>query len=150
MMPDYLDAKRFPWVFFADAFMWPFNNEHETGRNSDEGVYIPLQEKMLHRWMQQENVSKLPSSFVDYLKFISQTLEDNSKRGGIAMKFEVAYFRPTTFGDPSRATVEDIYQRFAAGGIPTEKEYRTHLGLLEQLRGSIAPDPGSPASGPRR
>src|ERR1051326_1649996 len=68
MMPDYLDPKRFPWVFFADAFMWPFNNERETGRNADEGVYIPLQEKMLHRWMQQENVSKLPPNFADYLK----------------------------------------------------------------------------------
>jgi uncharacterized protein len=60
MMPDYLDAKRFPWVFFVDSFMWPFNNQRETARNSDDGVYIPLQEKMLHRWMQQENVSKLP------------------------------------------------------------------------------------------
>ncbi|MGC2449610.1 MAG: hypothetical protein WA477_18325, partial [Candidatus Sulfotelmatobacter sp.] len=125
MMPDYLDAKRFPWVFFADSFMWPFNNQRETGRNPDEGVYIPLQEKMLHRWMQQENVSKLPTSFADYLNFISRTLEDNSKRGGIAMKFEVAYFRPTTFGDPSSAQAEDIYQRFVGGGIPTEKEYRT-------------------------
>ena len=103
MMPDYLDSKRFAWVFFADSFMWPFNNERETGRNPDEGVFIPLQEKMLHRWMQQVNVSKLPPNCADYLKFISQVLEDNSKRGGIAMKFEVAYFRPTTFGDPSRA-----------------------------------------------
>ena len=71
MMPDYLDPKRFPWVFFADSFMWPFNNERETARNPDEGVYIPLQEKMLHRWMQQENVTKLPADFDDYLKFIS-------------------------------------------------------------------------------
>ena len=97
MMPEYLDAKRFPWVFFADSFMWPFNNERESGRNSDEGVFIPLQEKMLHRWMQQVNVSKLPNSFADYLSFISRVLEDNSKRGGIAMKFEVAYFRPMSF-----------------------------------------------------
>ena len=102
MMPDYLDPKRFPWVFFADSFMWPFNNERETARNPDEGVYIPLQEKMLHRWMQQENVAKLPADFDDYLEFISQVLEDNQKKGGIAMKFEVAYFRPTTFGDPTR------------------------------------------------
>ena len=58
MMADYLDPKRFPWVFFADSFMWPFNNQRETARNPDEGVYIPLQEKMLHRWMQQENVSQ--------------------------------------------------------------------------------------------
>ncbi len=125
MMPDYLNARRFPWVFFADSFMWPFNNERETARNPDEGVFIPLQEKMLHRWMQQEKVIKLPASFADYLKFISQVLEDNSKHGGIAMKFEVAYFRPTTFGDPTRAQAQEIYQRYAAGGVPAEKDYRT-------------------------
>src|SRR6266436_502937 len=51
MMADYLDPKRFPWVFFADSFMWPFHNERESARNADEGVFIPLQEKMLHRWM---------------------------------------------------------------------------------------------------
>jgi uncharacterized protein len=130
MMPDYLDAKRFPWVFFADAFMWPFNNERETARNPDEGVYIPLQEKMLQRWMQQENVSKLPANFADYLKFISQTLEENSKRGGIAMKFEVAYFRPTTFSDPTRAQAEDLYARYVSGGTPTEKEYRTFQDFI--------------------
>jgi hypothetical protein len=125
MMPDYLDAKRFPWVFFADSFMWPFNNEHETGRNPDEGVFIPLQEKMLHRWMQQVNVTKLPASFADYLSFISRVLEDNSRHGGIAMKFEVAYFRPMSFSDPTSSQAEDIYRRFIPGGIPTEKEYRT-------------------------
>src|SRR5258708_39568784 len=63
MMPDYLDPKRFPWVFFADSFLWPFDNQREAARNPDEGVFIPLQEKMLHRWMQQEKVSKLPADF---------------------------------------------------------------------------------------
>jgi uncharacterized protein len=130
MMPDYLDPKRFPWVFFADSFLFPFNNERETARNPDEGVYIPLQEKMLHRWMQQENVSKLPASFADYLTFISRVLEDNSKHGGIAMKFEVAYLRPTTFSDPSSTKAEDIYERFIVGGIPTEKEYRTFQDFI--------------------
>jgi hypothetical protein len=130
MMPNYLDPKRFPWVFFADSFMWPFNNERETARNPDESVFIPLQEKLLHRWMQQENVGKLPSTFDEYLKLISQVLEENSKRGGIAMKFEVAYFRPTTFGDPTRAQADDIYQRFVTGGIPTEEEYRTFQDFI--------------------
>ena len=125
MMPDYLDAKRFPWVFFVDSFMWPFNNQRETARNSDDGVYIPLQEKMLHRWMQQENVSKLPPDFDGYLKFISQVLEDNRNKGGIAIKFEVAYFRPTTFGDPTHDQAADLYARYIPGGIPSEKDYRT-------------------------
>jgi hypothetical protein len=125
MMADYLDAKRFPWVFFADSFMWPFNNEREAARNPDEEVYIPLQEKMLHRWMQQENVSKLPTKFSDYLEFIVRVLMDNQKKGGIAMKFEVAYFRPTTFSDPTREHAEDIYRQYASGGVPSEKDYRT-------------------------
>jgi uncharacterized protein len=125
MMADYLDPKRFAWVFFADSFMWPFNNVGEAARNSDEGVFIPLQEKMLHRWMQQEAISKLPQSFDGYLKFISQILEHNSKKGGIAMKFEVAYFRSTTFGDPPRVEAEGIYKRYVSGGVPSEREYRT-------------------------
>src|SRR6266851_5621661 len=125
MMADYLDPKRFPWVFFADSFMWPFNNARETARNADQGVYIPLQEKMLNRWMRQENVSKLPAKFSDYLEFISRVLADNQKKGGIAMKFEVAYFRPTTFSDPTRQEAENIYQHYVSGDVPSEKEYRT-------------------------
>lgn len=130
MMADYLDPRRFAWVFFADSFLWPFNNQRETGRNPDEGVYIPLQEKMLARWMQQEDVRKLPPTFDEYLKFITRVLEDNSKRGGIAMKFELAYFRPTTFTDPSRAEAQDIYQRYAVGGIPSEREYRSFQDFI--------------------
>jgi uncharacterized protein len=125
MMADYLDAKRFPWVFFVDSFMWPFNNQRESARNPDEEIYIPLQEKMLHRWMQQENVSKLPPDLDGYLKFITQVLEDNKNKGGIAIKFEVAYFRPATFGDPTRDQAADLYQRYVTGGIPSEKDYRT-------------------------
>ena len=125
MMADYLDAKRFVWVFFVDSFMWPFDNQQQTARNPDEQVYIPLQEKMLHRFMKQEGVEKLPATFSDYLAFVSRTLEDNQKKGGIAMKFEVAYFRPTKFGDPTREQVEGIYQKYVGGGVPTEVEYRT-------------------------
>src|SRR6266567_9036122 len=126
MMADYLDPKRFPWVFFADSFMWPFNNTKERSRNVDQQVYMPLQEKMLKRWMQQEKVSALPASFGDYLKFVSQVLDDNQKnKGAIAMKFEVAYFRPLHFNDPTREEAEAIYNKYAKGGVPAETEYRT-------------------------
>ena len=80
--------------------------------------------------MQQENVTKLPVDFDDYLKFISRVLENNRGKGGIAMKFEVAYFRPTTFGDPSREKVADLYRRYVNGGIPSEKEYRTFQDFI--------------------
>jgi hypothetical protein len=126
MMADYLDPKRFPWVFFADSFMWPFDNSQQAGRNTDQKVYIPLQEKMLKRWVQQEKLSSLPPSLNDYLKFITQVLEDNQKnKGGIAMKFEVAYFRPLHFGDPPASQAEGIYRKYVKGGVPSEQDYRT-------------------------
>jgi uncharacterized protein len=130
LMADYLDPKRFVWVFFADSFMWPFDNQREIARNQDEQVYIPLQKKMLHTWMQQEGLSKLPADFAGYLAFVSRTLEDNQKKGAIAMKFEVAYFRSTKFSDPSREDAQDIYERFVAGGIPSIDEYRTFQDFI--------------------
>src|SRR5208282_6426389 len=54
-----------------------------------------------------------------------RVLVDNQKKGGIAMKFEVAYFRPMTFSDPTREQAEDIYQHYVSTGIPSEQEYRT-------------------------
>jgi hypothetical protein len=130
LMADYLDPKRFPWVFFTDAFMWPFDNSQQRSRNPDEEVYIPLQEKMLRRWMQQEGVSKLPPDFASYLSFVSRTLEDNQKKGGIAMKFEVAYFRSTKFADPPREQAEAVYKKYAGGGVPTAEEYKTFQDYL--------------------
>lgn len=130
MMADYLDPGRFVWVFFADSFMWPFDNSQMRARNGDQEVYIPLQEKMLHRWMQQENVSSLPSDFASYLSFITRTLEDNQKRGGIAMKFEVAYFRTTKFSDPTREQAEALYSKYSKGGVPTPEDYKTFQDFI--------------------
>ena len=124
-MMDYLDPHRFKWVFFADSFMWPFDNRQMTARNSDQEVYIPLQEKMLHRWMQQEGLSGAPATFDGYLKFVSRTLEDNQRKGGIAMKFEAAYFRSLHFGDPSKAQAEAVYRKYHTGGVPSMQEYTT-------------------------
>jgi uncharacterized protein len=121
----YLDPKRFHWVFFVDSFLYPLNNRDQTGKNSDLGVYIPLQEKVLHRYMQQENVSSLPADLAGYESFVRQTVADNQKKGGVAMKFEIAYFRTLYFTDPPRDKAEAIYAKYHSGGVPSEEEYRT-------------------------
>jgi predicted TIM-barrel fold metal-dependent hydrolase len=41
------------------------------------------------------------------------------------MKFENAYFRSASFADPTKEEAADVYERFAGGGIPSEKEYTT-------------------------
>src|SRR5205823_14463800 len=72
----------------------------------------------------------LPPDFSGYLQLITRTLEDNQKKGGIAMKFEVAYFRPLTFTDPTQEQAEAIYRQYASGGIPNEQEYRTFQDFI--------------------
>jgi hypothetical protein len=124
-LAPYLDPKRFHWVFFVDSFLFPFDNRDQTGKNPDMGVYIPLQEKVLHRYMQQENASSLPADLAGYESFVRQTVADNQKRGGVAIKFEAAYFRSLYFSDPPRAKAEAIYAKYRAGGVPSNDDYRT-------------------------
>ncbi len=126
MMAPYLDPKRFHWVFFVDAFFYPFDNTERTGSTPDMGVYIPLQEKMLSRYKKLEGIEGLPADLAGYEDFARRTLTDNQqKRGGVAMKFEAAYFRSLYFGDPPRATAAAIYDKYHAGGVPTAQEYNT-------------------------
>jgi len=124
-MIGYLNPKRFRWVFFVDSFLFPFDNKAVIAENPDEGVYIPLQEKVLHRYMQQASVGSLPASFDAYLAFVTRILEENQKKGGIAEKFEAGYFRSLYFADPPRPAAAAVYQKFHSGGVPTPEEYKT-------------------------
>jgi hypothetical protein len=124
MMPTYLDPKRFHWVFFGDSFFFPFDNREQTASTPDMGVYVPLQEKMLSRWKKQEGVEGLPADLAGYEDLVRRTMEDNQKKGGVAIKFEAAYFRSLHFSDPPREKAEAIYNKYQAGGVPTAEEYR--------------------------
>jgi hypothetical protein len=124
MMAPYLDPKRFHWVFFVDSFFYPFDNGERTASTPDMGVYVPLQEKMLSRYKKQEGVEGLPADLAGYEDFVRRTLTDNQKHGGVAMKFEAAYFRTLYFSDPPREKAAAIYDKYHSGGVPTPDEYR--------------------------
>ncbi len=122
-MPDYLDRKRFLWAFFVDSFLFPFDNSALRDANADQQVYIPMQEKKLRREMQQAGLQKLPDSLDGYLRFVTRIVELNRRNGGIAMKFEAAYFRSLHFGDPAEAEAAAVYERYKNGGRPAPAEY---------------------------
>ena len=125
MMAPYLDPKRFHWVFFGDSFFYPFDNSAERASTPDMAVYVPLQEKMLARWKRQEGLEGLPEDLAGYEDFVRRTMTDNQqKHGGVAIKFEAAYFRSLYFGDPPRAHAEAVYNKYREGGVPTEGEYK--------------------------
>jgi predicted TIM-barrel fold metal-dependent hydrolase len=123
-MADYLDPARFKWVFFVDCFMFPFDNSTLVA-NPDRAVYMPLQTTLLKRYAQQGGLaSPLPETFREYLAFVTRTLVENQRRGGVAIKFEASYFRSLSFGDPAPETIEPIYRKYHAGGVPSADEYR--------------------------
>jgi hypothetical protein len=124
-LAPYLDPKRFHWVFFVDSFLFPFDNHDLAAKNGDLGVYLPLEEKVLQRYMKQQGVNGLPADLSGYEAFVRQTLADNQKKGSVAMKFEAAYFRTLFFRDPPREKAEAIFAKYHSGGVPADEEYRT-------------------------
>jgi hypothetical protein len=123
-MAPYLDTKRFHWVFFGDSFFYPFDNRDQTTSTPDMGVYVPLQEKMFARYKKQMNLATLPTDLAGYETFVRNAVAVNQKRGGVAMKFEAAYFRTLYFSDPPREKAEAIYAKYHSGGVPSADEYR--------------------------
>jgi uncharacterized protein len=122
-MGTYLDPRRFHWVFFVDSFLFPFDNSELMARNVDESVYVPLQEKKLKGELAQAGLNRLPPTFAAYLSFVSKILEQNRSRGGVSIKFEIAYFRSLHFEDPPEAEAAGIYKRYQAGGKPSAAEH---------------------------
>ena len=123
-MAPYLDTRRFHWVFFGDSFFYPFDNRDQIASTPDMGVYIPLQEKMLSRYKKQLNMDALPPDLAGYEDFVRRAMADNQKRGGVAIKFEAAYFRTLYFTDPPREKADAIYAKYRSGGVPSAEDYR--------------------------
>ena len=123
-LAPYLSPSRFRWVFFVDSLLFPFDNHGFIARNGDEALYVPLQEKKLHYELAQEGLIALPSNLDDYLLFAKHLLEDNQRRGGVGIKFEIGYFRTLHFDDPPKMAAQAVYAKFRGGGVPSDAEYK--------------------------
>jgi predicted TIM-barrel fold metal-dependent hydrolase len=125
VMAPYLNARRFRWVFFTDSVLFPFNNSALIARNTDQATYIPLQEAKLKRELAHAQLQQLPATFDEYLAFVTRLLEENKAHGGVAIKFEISYFRPLRFGDPTHEQAEALYARYRSGAVPQTADYLT-------------------------
>src|SRR5258708_13577755 len=70
------------------------------------------------------NVDSLPADLAGYEDFARNTMADNQERGGVAIKFEAAYFRTLYFTDPPREKADAIYAKYRSGGVPAAEDYR--------------------------
>ena len=125
-----LDPARFKWVFYIDPVLFPFDNSGLASRNTDQAAFMPNQTKLQQRFRQQAGLTSAPADLAGYLTFVTHVLEDHQRRGAVAAKFEVAYFRSFVFDDPPREAVESIYARYKQGGVPSAADYKAFQDLV--------------------
>jgi hypothetical protein len=116
---------RFAWVPYADALLFPLDNSHLAGNNPDRKVYVPLEDRLLHRYLTQRGLRTPPSTLKQYLQLVvTPTLEEQRRGGAIAEKFEIAYLRKFDFADPSAGAAEAVYSRSIGHGPPSTSDYK--------------------------
>lgn len=104
-----LPSPRFLWVPFADALMYPLNNQPLI-HTPDQKAFFVLEEKLLKRYYAESGVAAKPATLGEYLdKVVRATLERQKKGGALAEKFEMAYLRTLDIGNPSRAEAEKVF-----------------------------------------
>jgi predicted TIM-barrel fold metal-dependent hydrolase/GNAT superfamily N-acetyltransferase len=126
-----LAPPRFRWVSYADALMLPVSTKTEAAATPDRAVLYPLEDKLLHRYMDDLHVARLPSTLDEYLRtIVTPTLERQRRAGAVAIKFEAAYLRPLSFDDIPQDAAARIYSRYVGGGEPTHVEYKALQDFL--------------------
>ncbi|HEY2850506.1 MAG TPA: amidohydrolase family protein [Gemmatimonadaceae bacterium] len=116
---------RFLWVAFDDALMLPLDGRLEAARTPDTRSLYALETKLLHRYMNDLGVPKLPPTLDAYVgTIVTPTLERQRKNGAVAVKFEAAYLRALDFDTPDTSLARSVYARFSAGGTPSPAEYK--------------------------
>jgi predicted TIM-barrel fold metal-dependent hydrolase len=126
-----LASPRFRWVSYVDALMLPLSNTAEAATSPDREKLYPLEDKLLRRYLTDQNLMALPGTLDDYLaKVVTPTLEAQRAGGCVAVKFEAAYLRALDFDDVPAATAGRIYARYAGGGEPSHADYKALQDFL--------------------
>jgi predicted TIM-barrel fold metal-dependent hydrolase len=121
-----LDAKRFRWVPFDDALLFPLDTRREAARTPDTRSLYPKEAALLQHYLDESGFHAPPRSLDEYIvRVIVPTLERQKKAGAVAIKFEAAYLRSLDFAAPDPAAAHRVYAKYVRGGAPTLAEYRT-------------------------
>lgn len=141
-----LQSPRFRWVPFDDALLLPLNNASVANETPDRKFFYSREEMLLQRYLRALNLNAVPATLQEFTaKVITPTLESQKKAGAVAVKFEAAYLRSLDFGPiPTDSTqslneAQQIYSRYAGGGVPSKPDY---IKLQDYLFRYIAREAG--------
>jgi uncharacterized protein len=115
---------RFRWVPFEDALLFPLDNAKLAAVTPDRTFFFTREKRLLDRYLQNLKQPRLPGSLDDYLsRVVTPTLESQKRNGAVAVKFEAAYLRPLNFMPADAAIARNTYERYVAGGVPSDADY---------------------------
>src|SRR5579875_1373588 len=104
---------RFLWVPYEDALLFPLNNAALAAETPDRAQFFPLEDKLRARYMRQAGLSKLPPTLDQYIaQIVLPTLKRQHDNGAIAVKFELAYLRSLSIGNPAKSEAAAVYSKY--------------------------------------
>jgi predicted TIM-barrel fold metal-dependent hydrolase len=113
------------WVPFDDALLFPLDNAPLAAQTPDRRFFFSREDMLRTRYMSDAGVRTLPATLREYVTgVVTPTLEQQKRRGAVAIKFEVAYLRSLDFAAANEADAAAVYARYAAGGAPDTAQYR--------------------------
>jgi hypothetical protein len=118
-----LDRQCFKWVPSIDAFLFPLNNSVYKNQHADFQIFFSSVEEVLDRYFALVETSR-PRRFDAYLRAVHDSIGRLKADGAIAVKFDTAYFRSLSVGDPSYRQARRIYERYRTTTNVPDDEYR--------------------------
>ena len=108
-----VQPSRFLWVPYEDALLFPLNNASMAAQTPDRTQFFALEDKLRARYLHDAGLTKLPSTLDAYInQLVLPTLRRQHASGAIAAKFELAYLRSLTIGNPTKNEAASIYGKY--------------------------------------
>jgi uncharacterized protein len=124
-MASSLDPRRFRWVPYDDALLFPLDNRAQKAENPERAVLYEAEERLLGSYRAATGVEAMPATLDGYLQqVIAPTLGAQKEGGALAIKFEAAYLRSLDFEPASHEEAAEVYARYAGKGAPAPSEYK--------------------------
>jgi len=130
-----LKPPHFRWVPYADALLFPLNNDG-LKTTPDRRALFGMEDELRQEYFKQANAAKLPPTLDEYInEVVRPILRKQKEAGAVAIKFEAAYLRKLDFAPASHDAADMIYRAGLSGGTPADykvlQDYLFHEIALE-------------------
>ena len=137
-----LKPPHFLWVPYADALLFPLNNDG-LKTTPDRRALFGMEDELRQQYFKQAGITKLPPTLDEYLdRVVRPILRKQKEAGAVAIKFEAAYLRKLDFGTAAHDAAAKVYREGLAGTTPADyktlQDFLFHEVTLEAGRLGLA------------